>query len=165
MVLVFLQKRQPRLDDVRVAVLDLDQAAHGDALKVLLRLFEDEIRARDDPALCYPWEGHGAPRTESHVVGGAHGEVGEEEQAAHVVGAQLQVARRHAMFRGAPEGAQVHGADVDGCAEGFEGFGGFGIERGFVGGEGDAFFSRNGVLDVCVSRRRLDINWRRTLRL
>jgi hypothetical protein len=31
--------------------------------------------------------------------------------------------------------------DVDGGAEGVEGFLGFGVERGLVGGEGDATFS------------------------
>ena len=44
------------------------------------------------------------------------------------------------MFGGAAQGPEVHGADVDGCAEGFESFGGFGVEGGLVGGEGDVVF-------------------------
>ena len=39
---VLLQKRQPKLHRLRVPVADLDQPAHGDALKVLLALLEDE---------------------------------------------------------------------------------------------------------------------------
>ena len=87
MVLMFLQERQPSLHHIRVSVLDLDQPPHGDALKVLLRLFENEVGAWDCPAFGYAGEGDGAPGAETHVVGCADGEVGEEEEVADVVGA------------------------------------------------------------------------------
>jgi hypothetical protein len=51
MVLMFLQKRQPRLHNIGMSILDLDQPPHGDALKVLLTLFEHEVCAWDSPAL------------------------------------------------------------------------------------------------------------------
>jgi len=98
---MFLQKRQPRLDDIWMSVLNLDKSAHGDTLKVLLRLLENEIGAGHSPALCYPWEGNGTPRAETHVVCCANGEVGEEEKVADVVGAQLEVAGWYAVFGGA----------------------------------------------------------------
>ena len=81
-VLVFLQKRQPSLDYIRMSVLDLDKATHGDALKIFLRFLEDEVGAGDGPAFCYARERDGTPRAETHVVGCAHGEVGEEEEVA-----------------------------------------------------------------------------------
>jgi len=42
----------------------------------------------------------------------------------------------------AAQRAEVDCADVDGRAEGFEGLGGLGVKRGFVGGESDVVFSR-----------------------
>ena len=140
MILMFLQESQPRLHHIRVSVLDLYQPPHGDALEVLLRLLENEVGAWNCPAFDYAGEGNGAARAETHVVGCAHGEVGEEEEVADVVGAQLEVAGGHAVFGRAAQGAHVYGTDVDGGAEGFEGFGGFGVEGGLVGGEGDVVF-------------------------
>ena len=84
-----------------MTVLNLNQSAHGDALKVLLRLLENEVGAGYGPALCYPWERNGTPRAEAHVVCCANGEVGEEEKVADVVGAQLEVAGRYTVFGGA----------------------------------------------------------------
>ena len=82
-------------------VLNLDKSAHGDTLKVLLRLLEDEVGAGHSPALSYPWERNGTPRAEAHVVCCANGEVGEEEKVADVVGAQLEVTSWYAVFGGA----------------------------------------------------------------
>lgn len=154
MILMLGQKRQPGLDRIRVPVLDLDQATHGDALKVLLRLFEDEIGPGDSPALGYTGQGDGAPRAEPHVVCCAHGEVGKEEEVADRVSAQLQVAHGDAVLRGAAQRAEVDGLDVDGGSESVERFLGFGVEGWFVRGEGNAAFSvREGLLD-CARR-----NW------
>lgn len=50
----------------------------------------------------------------------------------------MEVADRDAVFGGAAQRAEMDGADVDGGAEGVEGFLGFGVERLGVGGEGDS---------------------------
>lgn len=50
-VLMLLQETQPDPDRLLVPVLDLYQAAGGDALKVLLCFLEDEGVARNGPAL------------------------------------------------------------------------------------------------------------------
>jgi hypothetical protein len=134
-------KRHPRLDRIRMSVLDLNQAPHGDALEVLLGLFENEVGARDRPSFGYAGEGHRAAAWQAHVVGCAHSEVGVQEERADGVGAELKVADGDAVGGCAAEGAEGDGLDVDGGAEGVEGFLGFGVERGLVGGEGDAAFS------------------------
>jgi hypothetical protein len=53
----------------------------------------------------------------------------------------LKVADGDAVGRGAAEGPEGDGLDVDGGAECVEGFLRFGIERGFFVGEGDVAFS------------------------
>ena len=137
-VLVLGDERQPRLDDIRVAVLDLDEAAHGDALEVLLRLLEDEVGPGDGPALGDAGQGDGPPRAQPHVIGGAHGEVGEQQQVLDRVGAQLQVAHGHAVLGLAAERAHVDGADVEGRAELVEGGLGLCVEGFWVRWELDA---------------------------
>jgi hypothetical protein len=53
----------------------------------------------------------------------------------------LKVADGDAVGRGAAEGPEGDGLDVDGGAECVEGFLGFGVERGFFVREGDVAFS------------------------
>ena len=138
---MLLQESQPRLDYVRMPVLDLNEAAHGDSLKVLLGLFENEICAWDGPALGYSGKGNWASCGKAHVVCCADGEVGEEEQIADRVGSELEVADWNAVFGGAPEWTQVYCLDVDGRAKLVKSSLGFGIEGFFVGWESNASFS------------------------
>lgn len=61
---------------------------------------------------------------EAQVVGSAQRDVGEELEVADAVGAQLEVAGRHAVLGLPAEGTQVGGLDGAGESEGF--FGGYG---------------------------------------
>lgn len=132
MVLMLLQEAEPDAHRLLVPVLDLDQSAHGDALKVLLRFLEDEGVARDGPALGDAGQGDGALGGQGEEVGGAEGEVGEEFDVAHAVGADLEVADGHAVFGDASERPEVCGLDGAGQAGAFEDFLGF-VREGSVG--------------------------------
>lgn len=121
--------------------MDLDEAPHGDALKVLLRLLEDEVCARHGPSLGDTGQGNGTSRGEAHVVCGADGKVGEEEQVADAIGAQLEIADGDAVFRGAPQGPEMNSTDINWSTEGIECFLGFGVKRLGVSGESDSSFS------------------------
>lgn len=134
-------KRQPRLDCIRVSILHLHQSAHRDPLEILLTLLEDEVGARDGPALCYAREGDGTPAGQTHVVCGAHGEVGVQKEGPDRVAAQLEVGDGDAVGGGTAKGTQVDGLDVERGTQGGEGGLGSGIEGRFVGREGDAAFS------------------------
>jgi hypothetical protein len=76
----------------------------------------------------------------------------------------LEVADGDAVCRGPAEGAQIDGADVEGGAESVEFFLDFGVQWGFVRGEGNAAFS---IVYWLVPRTFLDLSvWRGlTLRL
>lgn len=104
---MLLQKRQPHLHRIRVSVADLDQPPQRDPLKVLLALLEDEVRPGHRPALRHARERHGPVRGQAEVVGCPQREVAEELEVAQRVGPQLQIARRHAVFRLAPERFEV----------------------------------------------------------
>jgi hypothetical protein len=134
-------KRDPCLYGIRMAVLDLYEAPHGNALEILLRFLENEVGARNRPALGYAGERHGALARQAHVVGSAYSEVGVQEEGAYRVGAQLDVADRNAIGGSAAKGAEGDGLHVDGGAQVVECFLGFGVKRGFVGREGDAALS------------------------
>lgn len=67
------------------------------------------------------------------------------------VRAELEVADGDAVGGRVPEGPQVYGADVDGCAEGVELLLDLGVEGRWVGGEGYASLSMVGML---VGRRK-----------
>ena len=126
-----------------MSVLDLYEPAQRHALEIFLGLFEDEVGAGDGPALGDAWEGNGAPRAETHVVGGTHGEVGEEEEVTDRVGAELEVADRDAVRGFAAEGPEAEGLDVEGSVESVKSFFGGGVEGRLVGREADAAFSSN----------------------
>lgn len=111
---VFPKESQPCLDRLRVAILDLDQTAKRDPLKVLLALFVYEVTASHGPAFGDTGEGHGAGHGEVEVVGGTDGKVGEELQVLHAVGSQLKVAYGEAVLRLPPKGTQVERLDTSG---------------------------------------------------
>ena len=117
------QKGQPDLHRLRVAVLDLNQPAQRDALKVLLALLVHEVRPRHRPALDDFGERGRSGGGQFEVVGGAHGEVGHEFDVANRVGAQLQVAGRHAVLGPPAERCQVGGCDIAWWTAGAVGFG------------------------------------------
>lgn len=109
---VFPKEGQPGLNRLRVSILDLDQAAERDPLKVLLALLVYEVTASHGPAFGDTGKGHGARDGEAEVVGGTDGEVGEELQVLHAVRSQLEVANREAVFRLPPERAQIERLDA-----------------------------------------------------
>jgi hypothetical protein len=100
--------------------LNLNQSPQCDTLKVLLTLLVYEVGSGNGPALGDLWERHGAPCRQVEVVGGAEGEVGEEFEVAHTVGAELEVGGGDTVGWCALEGLEV--VEVDGTreAEGFE---------------------------------------------
>ena len=106
------QKCQPDLHRLWVAVLDLHQPSQRDALKILLALLVHEVRPRHRPALDDLGERGRSGGGQLEVVGGAHGEVGHELDVTDRVGAQLQVAGRHAVLGPPAERCQVGGCDI-----------------------------------------------------
>jgi hypothetical protein len=106
-VRVLPQKCQPELHILRMPVLDLDQPPEGDALKVFLRLLENEGRLGHGPALDQAWERHGAEGRQVQVVGGPQGKVAKELKVARRVGTELQIAGRHTVLGFAAEGFEV----------------------------------------------------------
>ena len=102
-------------------VLDLDQPAHRDPLKVLLRLLEDEGRAWHGEALDDARQRHGALRRQRQIVRRAHGKVGHVLEIAHRVGAQLQIADGDLVFGNAPQRPEKDGLDGARQTRGFEG--------------------------------------------
>jgi hypothetical protein len=111
---MFPKEGQPCLNGLRVTILDLNQAAEGDPLKVLLALLVYEVTAGHGPALGDTGEGHRAGDGEVEVVGGTDGEVGEELQVLDAVGSQLEVAYGEAVFRLPPQGTQIECLDTSG---------------------------------------------------
>jgi hypothetical protein len=75
---MFPKEGQPCLDRLWVTILDLDQTAKRNPLKVLLALLVYEVTASHGPAFGDTGEGHGAGDGEVEVVGGTNGKVGEE---------------------------------------------------------------------------------------
>lgn len=127
-----------------MAVLDLNESSHGDTFEVFLRLLEDEVGTWYCPALCYARQGDGASGAQTHVVGCADGEVGEEEKVTDGVGAELEVADRDTVGRGTAERAEVYGLDVDGGPQRIESLLCLRVERVLVGGEPQFTGSVNG---------------------
>lgn len=110
-----------------MSVLNLNQAAHGDTFEVLLGFLEDEIRARDGPALGDSGEGNRTACGQAHVVCGAHGEIGEELQVPDLVCTELEVTDGDPILRYSPQRSEFRGLYVDGLAEGGKGLLGFGV--------------------------------------
>lgn len=52
MVCVFSQKRQPRLDDIDMAILNLYQSSKRYSLEILLDFLVNERTLDDGPSLC-----------------------------------------------------------------------------------------------------------------
>jgi hypothetical protein len=96
-----------------MSVLNLDQPSHGDTFKIFLRFLENKIGPRNCPTFRYPGKRDGASRGETHIICGAHGEVGEEHKVADRVCTQLEVAHRNAMFGLAAQRTEVDGVDID----------------------------------------------------
>lgn len=96
------KKCQPCLDRLRVAVLDLDESAKGDPLKVLLALFMNEVASRDGPAFDDARERDGTRDGEIEIVCGTNGKVGKELDVLNTVGSQLEVTHGEAIFRFPP---------------------------------------------------------------
>lgn len=111
---VFPKEGQPRLDRLRVTILDLDQTTKRDPLKVLLALLVYEVTARHGPAFGDTGERHGAGDGEVEIVGGTNGKVGEKLQVLYAVGSQLEVAYGEAVLRLPPEGTQVERLNASG---------------------------------------------------
>jgi hypothetical protein len=111
---VFPEESQPCLDRLRVTILDLDQTAKCDPLKVLLALLVYEVTASHGPAFGDTGERHGAGDREVEVVGGTNCKIGEKLQVLHAVGSQLEVAYGEAVLRLPPEGTQVERLDASG---------------------------------------------------
>lgn len=57
----------------------------------------DEVGPRHRPAFCDAWERHGTPRGQIEVVCGPQRKVGVEFEVPDAVGAELEVADRHAV--------------------------------------------------------------------
>ena len=127
---MLLQVREPELHRLGVAVPDLDKAAQGNALVVLLRLLVDEMGPRDRPALDNARQGHGAKGGQAQVVGGAQGKVGEELEVGQSKGAQLQIAGRDTVLAFTAQRLHI---------QGLHGAGEAGVERAVLDGLSGVF--------------------------
>lgn len=103
------KKSQPCLYCLWVTVLDLDESAESDALKILLALFVNKVASRDGPAFDDARKGNGARDGEVEVVSCANGEIGKEFYIVDTVGSQLEVTDGEAIFRFPPEWSEVDG--------------------------------------------------------
>lgn len=72
------KKRQPCLHCLWMAVLDLDESAKSDPLKILLALFVNEVASRDGPAFDDARKGNRSGDREIEVVSGTNGEIGKK---------------------------------------------------------------------------------------
>ena len=104
---VLAEEGQPGLHRLRVTILDLNQTAEGDPLKVLLALLVDKVTADDGPALSDAGKRHGARDGEVEVVRSAEGKIGKELEVLNTVGAQLEIADGQAVFGLAAKGTEV----------------------------------------------------------
>lgn len=96
------KKGQPCLDCLWVAVLDLDESAEGDPLKILLALLVNKVAPGDGPAFDNARERNGSGDGEVEIVRGANGKVGKELDVLNTVGSQLEVTHGEAVFRFPP---------------------------------------------------------------
>lgn len=88
-VSVLLQETQPDLNNLGMAVLDLNQSPQRDTLKVFLTLLVDEVGSRNGPALGDFGKRNRTFGGQVEVVSGTQGKVGKEFEVADTVGAQL----------------------------------------------------------------------------
>lgn len=91
--------------------MDLYQPSQCLALEVLLAFLEDEVCPRHRPALRNLGQRHWPLGGEFEIICGAHGEVGEEFEVAHRVGAELEIADGQAVRGFAPKWPHVDGED------------------------------------------------------
>lgn len=93
---------KPCLHYLRMAVLDLDESAKGDPLKVLLALFVNEVASRDRPAFDDARKRDGSRDRKIEIVCGTNGEIGKELHVSDTVGSQLEVTHGKTIFRFPP---------------------------------------------------------------
>lgn len=109
---VFLERGEPKLDDLEVGVVDADGAAVGTTLKVFFALGVDEGRSDHGPALAAGGEGHAAGDGHFEVVGGSQGKVDKEVEVGGFVGTELDLGYQVAMGLGVSKGGIFVEEDV-----------------------------------------------------